>query len=131
MIDEASWLAMWNGPDLDAIRAMSTDDLEVTAVTAAIEPRHYTGRNAAVEWLVELEDRLGGDWSATSVTWLDDETNVTEGELRFREPTTTGAESQPFAILMRFRDDQLRWVGTFINLQAARDAWELGVGAED
>ena len=35
-IDEESWLAMWNGPDLDAIRAMSADDLEVTAVTAAI-----------------------------------------------------------------------------------------------
>ena len=131
MIDEASWLAMWNGPDLDAIRAMSMDELEVTAVTAAIEPRHYTGRNAAVEWLVELEERLGGDWSATSVTWLDDETNVTEGELRFREPTTTGAESQPFAILMRLRDDKLRWVGTFINLGAAREAWELGVGTEN
>ena len=128
MIDVQSWLAMWNGPDLDAIRAMSADDLEVTAVTAAIEPRHYTGREAAVEWLIELERRLGGDWEATAVTELDETTVVTEGELRFREPTTTGAESQPFAILMRFRDDKLRWIGTFINLAAARDAWELGAG---
>ena len=129
MIDERSWLAMWNGPDLEAIRALSTDDLEVTAVTAAIEPRHYTGRDAAVQWLVELEQRLGGDWSATAVTWLDDQSAVTEGELRFREPITTGAESQPFAILMRFRGDKIRWIGTFINLAAARDAHELGVGA--
>jgi ketosteroid isomerase-like protein len=131
VIDESSWLAMWNGPDLEAIRAMSADDLEVTAVTAAIEPRHYTGRDAAVEWLVELEKRLGGDWSALAVTWLDERSAVTEGELRFREPTTTGAESQPFAILMRFRDDKIRWIGTFINLGAARDAWELGVGADE
>jgi ketosteroid isomerase-like protein len=130
VIDEASWLAMWNGPDFEAIRAMSADDLEVTAVTAAIEPRHYRGRDAAVEWLVELEKRLGGDWSALAVTWLDDRSAVTEGELRFREPTTTGAESQPFAILMRFRDDKIRWIGTFINLAAARGAWELGVGTE-
>jgi ketosteroid isomerase-like protein len=128
-MDPASWLAMWNGPDLDAIRAMSTDDLEVTAVTAAIEPRHYTGRDAAVQWLTELEERLGGDWSATAVTWLDEQSAVTEGELRFQEPTTTGAESQPFAILMRFRADKIRWIGTFINVAAARDAWELGVGA--
>jgi ketosteroid isomerase-like protein len=79
---------------------------------------------------VELEKRLGGDWSALAVTWLDDRSAVTEGELRFREPTTTGAESQPFAILMRFRDDKIRWIGTFINLAAARGAWELGVGTE-
>jgi ketosteroid isomerase-like protein len=129
VIDEPSWLAMWNGPDLEAIRALSADDLEVTAVTAAIEPRHYKGKDAAVEWLVELERRLGGDWSATAVTELDDQSLVTEGELRFREPTTTGAESQPFAILMRFRGEQLRWIGTFINLKAAREAYELGVGA--
>ena len=127
-IDEESWLAMWNGPDLDAIRAMSADDLEVTAVTAAIEPRHYTGRDAAVQWLVELERRLGGDWSATKMTMLDDVTVVTEGELRFREPTTTGAESQSFAILMRLREEKLCWIGTFINFDAARDAWELGAG---
>jgi len=74
VIDEQAWLAMWNGPDLDAIRAMSADDLEVTAVTAAIEPRHYTGRDAAVEWLVELEKRLGGDWSAVAVTWMPERT---------------------------------------------------------
>jgi ketosteroid isomerase-like protein len=129
VIDDESWLAMWNGPDLEAIRAMSADDLEVTAVTAAIEPRHYTGRDAAVEWLVELERRLGGDWSATGVTWFDDTCVVTEGELRFREPTTTGAESQPFAILMRLRDEKLCWIGTFINIAAAREAWELGIGA--
>lgn len=130
MIDDAAWLRMWNEPDLDAIRALSADDLEVTAVTAAIEPRHYTGREAAVEWLLELDRRLGGDWSATQVTALDDETNVTEGELRFAEPTTTGAESQPFAILMRFRGEKIRWIGTFINFDAARDAWQLGVGTE-
>ena len=129
MIDDGSWLAMWNGPDLEAIRAMSADDLEVTAVTAAIEPRHYTGKDAAVQWLVELEERLGGDWSAVAVTHLDAHSSVTEGELRFQEPTTTGAESQPFAILMRFRGDELCWIGTFINLQAAREAWELGIGA--
>lgn len=128
MIDEQSWLGIWNGPDLDAIRAMSADDLEVTAVAAAIEPRHYAGKDAAVRWLVELEERLGGDWTATSRTVLADDANVTEGELRFREPTTTGAESQPFAILMRFRGDELCWIGTFINLAAAREAFELGVG---
>ena len=129
MIDERSWLAMWNGPDLDAIREISADDLEVTAVTASIEPRHYTGRDAAVRWLVELQQLLGGDWSATAVTRFDDESAVTEGELRFREPTTTGAECQPFAILMRFRGDRVRWIGTFNNLTAAREAYELGVGA--
>ena len=129
MIDEASWLAMWNEPDLDAIRELSADDLEVTAVTAAIEPRHYTGRDAAVEWLVELERRLGGDWSATKLTMLGDDSLVTEGELRFAEPTTTGAESQPFAILMRLHDGKLRWIGTFINFKAAHEAWELGVGS--
>lgn len=129
MIDRDEWLAIWNDRDFDRIRELSADDLEVTAVTAAIEPRHYTGPEAAVEWLVELERRLGGDWSATEVTQLDDQTSVTEGELRFAEPTTTGAESQPFAILMRFRGDKIRWIGTFINLRAAREAWELGVGA--
>ena len=128
MIDEQSWLAIWNGPDLDAIRAMSADDLEVTAVTAAIEPRHYTGRDAALQWLVELQQRLGGDWSATKRIVLADDASITEGELRFQEPTTTGAESQPFAILMRFRGDKLRWIGTFVTVQDAREAWEMGVG---
>jgi ketosteroid isomerase-like protein len=127
--DEVRWLAIWNGPELDAVRELSADDLEVTAVTADIEPRHYKGRDAAVQWLVELQQRLGGNWCATAVVQLDDQTAVTEGELRFQEPTTTGAESQPFAILMRFRGDKIRWIGTFINLSAAREAWELGVGA--
>jgi hypothetical protein len=31
---------------------------------------------------------------------------------------------------MRFRGDRIRWIGTFINLTAAREAYELGVGAE-
>jgi ketosteroid isomerase-like protein len=128
-MDEERWLAIWNGPDLDAIREMSADDLEVTAVTAAIEPRYYAGRDAAVRWLVELEARLGGDWSATKRTVLAEDAAITEGELRFREPTTTGAEKQAFAILMRFRGDKLRWIGTFVTPQAAREAWELGVGA--
>lgn len=127
---EQEWLAMWNEPDLEAIRSVSADDLEVTAVTAAIEPRHYVGKDGAVQWLVELEQRLGGDWSAKRVTWLDEQSSVTEGELRFREPTTTGAESQPFAILMRLRGAKIRWIGTFINIEAAREAWERGIGAE-
>jgi len=128
-IGEEAWLSMWNGPDLDAIRERSTDDLEVTAVTAAIEPRRYAGKDAAVQWLVELRERLQAVWSATKLTMLADDALVTEGELRFTEPTTTGAESQPFAILMRLRDDKIRWIGTFMNIGAAREAWELGVGS--
>jgi ketosteroid isomerase-like protein len=130
VIDEASWLAMWNEPDLEAVREWSADDLEVTAVTAAIEPRHYTGKDAAVEWLVELRERLQGNWTAHTLTMLDDSTLVVEGELRFVEPVTTGAETQSFAILMRLRDEKIRWIGTFMTLAAARDAWELGVGPE-
>jgi SnoaL-like domain len=128
VIDEESWLAIWNGPDLEAIRSLSADDLDVTAVIAAIEPRHYSGRDAAVEWLVELRDRLQADWSATKVTRLDDESLVVEGELRFVAPVTTGAERQPFAVLMRLRGGKLRWIGTFMNLSAAREAHQLGVG---
>ena len=128
MIPEEDWLAIWNGPDLDAVRALSADDLEVTAVTADIEPRYYAGPDAAVRWLVELRERLHADWVATKRSVLADDAVVTEGELRFHEPTTTGAEHQPFAILMRFRGDKLRWVGTFMTLQAAREAWQLGVG---
>jgi hypothetical protein len=130
VIDEAAWLEIWNGPDLDAVREMSADDLEVTAVTAAIEPRYYAGKDAAVRWLVELRERLGGDWSALRRIELADDASITEGELRFPEPTTTGADKQAFAILMRFRGDQIRWIGTFITVQAAREAWEMGIGAE-
>jgi ketosteroid isomerase-like protein len=129
VIDEDVWLRIWQEPDLDAVRSISTDDLEVTAVTAAIEPRHYEGRDAAVEWLVELQQRLGGNWSVNRMTRLADDAVVFEGELRFAEPTTTGAEWQPFAVLMRLRDEKVRWIGTFMNLGAAREAWELGVGA--
>ncbi|MEA2482246.1 MAG: hypothetical protein QOC55_193 [Thermoleophilaceae bacterium] len=129
--DEAAWLAMWNGPDLEAIRQMSADDLEVTAVTAAIEPRHYTGSEAAVRWLEELRERLDAGWVATKATELADDVVVTEGELRFFEETATGAERQTFAILMRFRGDKLRWIGTFVTMAAAREAWERGIGAEE
>jgi ketosteroid isomerase-like protein len=129
VIDESSWLAMWNEPDLAAIRAASADDLEVTAVTAAIEPRHYQGTDAAVQWLVELLQRLQARWTATKVTVLADDALVTEGTLEFEEPmANTGAEEQSFAILMRLRDDKLRWIGTFVTLEAAREAYELGVG---
>ncbi len=128
MIDEQAWLRIWEAPDLDAIRDLSADDLEVTAVTAAIEPRHYAGREAAVQWLVELRERLGGDWSVDRMTRLADDAVVFEGELRFAEPLTTGAESQPFAILMRLREDKVRWIGTFMTLAAASEAFHLGVG---
>jgi ketosteroid isomerase-like protein len=126
---EQAWLAIWNAPDLEAIRAMSADDLEVTAVTATIEPRHYTGPDAAVRWLVELRDRLQADWVATKNTLLDEDTTVTEGELHFYDQTTTGAEQGRFAVLMRFRDRKLYWIGTFVTFEAAREAWEMGVGA--
>jgi hypothetical protein len=129
VIDEQAWLAIWNGPDIEAIRAMSADDLEVTAVTATIEPRHYTGPDAAVQWLVELREPLQADWRATKRTILDDETVITEGELIFHDRTATGADEGSFAILMRFRGDKLHWVGTFVTLKAAREAWEMGVGA--
>lgn len=131
MIEEPAWLAMWNEPDLEAIRAISTDDLEVTAVTAAIEPRHYRGADAAVQWLVELREKLQADWVATKLTTLADDALVTEGELRFHEGTGTGADSGSFAILMRLRGDKIRWIGTFVTLGAAREAWELGIGAEE
>jgi ketosteroid isomerase-like protein len=130
VIDEASWLAAWDEPDYEAIRAFSADDLEVTAVTASIEPRHYAGPEAAVRWLSELRGRLQADWSATKLTALSDDAIVIEGELRFVEPVTTGAARQSFAVLMRLRDDEVRWIGTFVTFQAAREAWELGVGSE-
>jgi hypothetical protein len=129
VIDEASWLAIWNGPDLEAVRALSAENLEVTAVTAAIKPRYYAGQDAAVRWLLELREGLQADWVATKLTMLSDDALVTEGELVFHEPTTTGAEKQSFAILMRLRGDKLRWIGTFMTFDAARQAWDMGVGA--
>jgi ketosteroid isomerase-like protein len=128
VIDERAWLAAWGTPDYEAIRALSADDLEVTAVTATIEPRHYAGRDAAVSWLSELRDRLRADWSATKLTRLTDDAIVVEGELCFGDPGTTGAERQSYAVLMRLREDKVRWIGTFVTLQAAREAWERGIG---
>jgi ketosteroid isomerase-like protein len=128
VIDEQAWLAAWDEPDFDAIRELSTDDLEVTAVAATIEPRHYAGPDAAVRWLSELRERLHADWSATKLTRLGEDAIVVEGELRFLDPATTGAERQTFAVLMRLRGDKARWIGTFVTLEAAREAWELGAG---
>ena len=129
MIDEQAWLAAWDEPDLAAIRGFSADDLEVTAVTAAIEPRHYKGRDAAVQWLVELGERVRADWSATTLTRIGDDAIVVEGELRFLDPGATGAETLTFAVLMRLRDDKVRWIGTFVTREAALEALELGVGS--
>jgi ketosteroid isomerase-like protein len=129
VIDERAWLVAWDKPDYDAIRAFSDDDLEVTAVTASIEPRHYTGPDAAVRWLNELRERLRADWSATKLTRLADDTLVVEGELRFGEPAATGAERQSYAVLMRLRDEKVRWIGTFVTFEAAAEAWQRGVGA--
>jgi len=121
---------MWNAPDLDAIRELSSDDLEVMAVTAAIDPRRYSGKDAAVEWLTELRQRLQADWTATGLSVLDEDAVITEGELRFIDPhATTGAESQTFAILMRLRAGKLRWIGTFVTVEAAREAWQIGIGS--
>jgi ketosteroid isomerase-like protein len=129
VIDERAWLAAWDKPDYDAIRALSADDLEVTAVTAAIDPRHYSGPDAAVSWLRELRERLRADWSATKLTRLADDAIVVEGELCFMDPATTGAERQTFAVLMRLRDDKVHWIGTFVTFDAAAEAWQRGVGA--
>jgi ketosteroid isomerase-like protein len=129
VIDERAWLAAWDKPDYEAIRALSAADLDVTAVTAAIEPRRYSGPDAAVRWLTELREGLRADWSATRLTRLTDDAIVVEGELCFGDPATTGVERQSYAVLMRLRADKVRWIGTFVTLQAAREAWELGVGA--
>ena len=129
MIDEQAWLAAWDKPDLEAIRSYSADDLEVTAVVAALEPRHYQGRDAAVEWLSELRQRLKAGWSATKLTRLADDAIVVEGKLEFVYSTNTGAETQTYAVLMRLRDEKVRWIGTFVTFAEAREAYELGVGA--
>jgi ketosteroid isomerase-like protein len=128
VIDERAWLAAWDEPDYEAIRSFSADDLEVTAVVAALEPRHYQGKDAAVQWLSELNQRLKAGWTATKLTRLDDHTIVIEGDLEFVYSATTGAERQTYAILMRLRGDKVRWIGTFITFENAREAWELGVG---
>jgi ketosteroid isomerase-like protein len=128
VIDDEAWLAAWDEPDLDAIRSFSADDLEVTAALAAIEPRHYEGRDAAVRWLSELRQRIKVDWSAKKLSHLADDVVVVEGELRFRDPAATGAERQPYAVLMRLRGEKVRWIGTFVTMADAREAWELGVG---
>ena len=126
MIDGAEWRRIWGEPDLDAIRELSADDLEVTAAIAAIEPRHYDGRDAAVRWLVELRERLEADWTVTDITSLADDAVVVEGGLDLVSQTT-GATRQTFAVLMRLRDDKVCWIGTFITFEDARDAWERGV----
>jgi hypothetical protein len=131
VIDADAWLAIWNGPDLDTIRAFSADDLEVTAVTAAIEPRYYSGPDAAVQWLVELRERIKADWSAAKLTQLADDALVIEGVVDFVEPVSTGADSQSFAILMWLRGDKVRWIGTFMTFELAREAWERNIGAEE
>lgn len=130
MIDTAAWLSIWDEPDLEAIRELSADDLEVTAVTAAIEPRHYSGRDAAVRWLTDLRERLRADWSVTKLTVLGTKGVVVEGVLHFVEaPATTGTDDQRFAVLMRLRDGKVHWIGTFMTPEAAREAWERGAGA--
>jgi hypothetical protein len=48
--------------------------------------------------------------------------------VRFVEPITTGADRQSFAILMWLREEKLRWIGTFMTFEAAREAWERGIG---
>ena len=128
-IDEHAWLRIWDQPDLEAIRELSTDDLEVTAAIAAIEPRHYSGPDAAVQWLTELRQRLKAGWTATRLTRLADDALVVEGELEFVYASATGAETQTYAVLMRLRDEKVRWIGTFITVADARDAYERGIGA--
>jgi hypothetical protein len=81
-----------------------------------------------VRWLSELHEGLGADWSATKLTALADDALIVEGELRFSEPATTGAEDQTFAVLMRLRGDKVRWIGTFVTFGAAHEAWERGAG---
>jgi hypothetical protein len=129
VIDEREWLRIWNEPDLDGVRSISADDLEVNAVTAAIEPRHYQGPEAAVRWLVELKERIRADWTVIALTPLADDALLFEGGLTFIDPASTGNEAQTFAILMRLRGDKVRWIGTFMTAGAARDAWELGAGS--
>ena len=128
MIDPADWLAIWGRPDLERIRELSDDDLEVVAVTASIKPRHYSGPDAAVRWLSDLRERLKAGWTADRFTQLADDAVVIEGTLHFNEPSAaTGAESQEFAVLMRLRDGRVTWIGTFLTLDAAREAWERGI----
>jgi ketosteroid isomerase-like protein len=127
VIDESAWLAAWGDPDLDRIRELSADDLEVVAVTASIEPRHYSGREAAVRWLTDLRQRLKASWSADRLTQFADDAIVVEGTLYFNDPSATGAETQRFAVLMRLRAGRVTWIGTFPTLDAARDAWERGI----
>ena len=128
MIDEQAWLAAFDKPDYEAIRSFCAEDLEVTAVVATLEPRHYEGPDAAVRWLTELHEHLQAGWTATKLTRLGDDALVIQGELEFVDATNTGAERQTYAVLMRLRDEKVRWIGTFITFEDAREAWELGVG---
>ncbi|MEA2496217.1 MAG: hypothetical protein QOJ29_4128 [Thermoleophilaceae bacterium] len=130
MIDEQAWLAAWGEPDYEAIRSFSADDLEVTAVLAALEPRRFAGPDAAVEWLTQLRGRLETSWTATQLTRLGDDALVIEGELEFVSGAVTGPERQTYAVLMRLRGDKVRWIGTFVTFADAEEAFELGVGAE-
>ena len=129
-LDSQEWLRIWDEPDLEAIRALSTDDLEVTAVLAALQPRYYKGRGAAVQWLTELRERLQGSWSTTELTRVGRDAVVVEGELRMTDPGATGVEVQHFAVMMRLRGDRVRWIGTFSTIGDATEAYDLGVGKE-
>ena len=59
MIDEGPWLDIWNGPDLDAIREMSADDLG--AINAAARQR------ASISYVTGFRPDGGGPGSTPFV----------------------------------------------------------------
>jgi hypothetical protein len=126
VIDADAWLAVWEAGD-DRVRELSTDDVEVVAVTVSIEPRHYHGPDGVKQWLDDLRADFGASWTAEKLTRIDPSAVVVEGTLRFERPSPTGTTEQTFAALMRLRDEKVAWIGTFVTLEAAKDAWERGI----
>jgi hypothetical protein len=128
VIDADDWLAAWNSGETERIVALCTPDVEVVAVTLGVDARRYEGHDGVRRWIDEVRKRFHARTRMERITPLDADAVLLEGTLLIDDQMSSESGEQQFAILTRLRDDRAYWLSTAITADAAREAWQRGVG---
>jgi ketosteroid isomerase-like protein len=126
MIDESAWLAAWEGPDTEALVALTDPQVEVLAVTLGTETRTYNGHDGMRQWMRDIDERFQARTTTASLTPLADDV-VLIGGMLVVDDGFGGEEEQPFGIVVHLRDDRALWMGTFFSTADAKAAFDAGL----
>ena len=120
-------IELFNRRDLDALNRISTAEVEIVPLRAALEGTIYRGRDAIDEFSAALEESWESVEMDIDEITLHDDRALAVGRLRGRARATGVEVDSPMGWVVTFDGGKVASVRTYPSVAEARDAAELRI----